>query len=225
MLDLTRADMAALIWFAVAWFGYSFVVDRARFGANSLNARMVGFRRRWMRSMLARDNRIVDTQINMQLQQGAGFFASTAFIAVGACVTLLGSAEKAIDLLQTAPLVEKPSRILWEVKTAGLTLFFVYAFFKFGWAYRLFNYCVIVIGAAPKFAGEITSEMEEIAEQAAKLNAIAASHFNKGQRAFFFSLGYLGWFISPYLFMIGTTAVLVVLHRRQFWSDSLRALE
>ena len=76
MLDLTRADMAALIWFAVAWFGYSFVVDRARFGANSLNARMVGFRRRWMRSMLARDNRIVDTQINMQLQQGAGFFAS-----------------------------------------------------------------------------------------------------------------------------------------------------
>ena len=25
----------------------------------------------------------------------------------------------------------------------------------------------------------------------------AGRHFNRGQRAFFFALGYLGWFVSP----------------------------
>lgn len=225
MLDLSRLDIIALIWFACAWFGYSFLVDRAAHGGKSLNAHMVKYRRQWMQTMLTRDNRIVDTQINMQLQQGAGFFASTAFIAIGACMTLLGSTEKAMELLQAAPLIEKPSRLLWEAKTIGLTLFFVYAFFKFGWAYRMFNYGVIVIGAAPKFSGSITPEMEDIAERAAKLNAIAAGHFNKGQRAFFFSLAYLGWFVSPLLFMAGSAAVFAVLYRRQFRSDSLRAVE
>ncbi|MET0606800.1 MAG: DUF599 family protein [Beijerinckiaceae bacterium] len=224
MFGFTLLDGLALAWFAFAWFGYFWLVERSDRGANSLNARMIGFRRKWMQAMLRRDNRIVDTQINMQLQQGAGFFASTSFIAIGACLTLLGSTDKALELLQTAPLIERPSRVLWEVKTLGLTLFFVYAFFKFGWAYRLFNYCVIVIGAAPKFTGEVTAEMEEIAERAAKLNSIAAGHFNKGQRAFFFSLGYLGWFIGPLLFMAATAAVLFVLHRRQFRSDSLKAL-
>ncbi len=32
---------------------------------------------------------------------------------------------------------------------AGLALIFVYAFFKFAWAYRLFNYGAILIGAVP----------------------------------------------------------------------------
>jgi uncharacterized membrane protein len=225
MLGFTPLDLIALGWFACAWFGYFWLVERSDRGAGSLNARMMDFRRQWMMTMLTRDNRIVDTQINMQLQQGAGFFASTSFIAIGACLTLLGATDKAIELLQVAPIIDRPNRVLWEVKTMGLTLFFVYAFFKFGWAYRLFNYCVIVMGAAPKFAGEITPEMEKIAERAAQLNSIAAGHFNKGQRAFFFALGYLGWFIGPLAFMAATAAVLFVLHRRQFWSDSLRALE
>ncbi|MBN9061087.1 MAG: hypothetical protein BGP06_00825 [Rhizobiales bacterium 65-9] len=225
MLDLSRLDMIALAWFAIAWLGYSFLIDRAPHGAGSLNAHMIGYRHRWMRAMLTRDNRIVDMQVNMQLQQGAGFFASTSFIAIGACVTLLGATEKALDVIQATSLIEKPSRVLWEVKTIGLALFFVYAFFKFGWAYRLFNYGAIMIGAAPKYEGDVTPEMEKLADRAARLNAIAAGHFNKGQRAFFFSLGYLGWFVSPWLFMAGTAAVLFVLYRRQFWSDSFRALQ
>jgi uncharacterized membrane protein len=225
MHGFTALDVAALAWFGLAWIGYFWLVERSGRGGGSLNARMVDFRRQWMRAMLARDNRIVDTQINMQLQQGAGFFASTSFIAIGACLTLLGSTDKAIEILQVAPMIDRPSRFVWEVKTLGLTLFFVYAFFKFGWAYRLFNYCVILIGAAPKFAGEITPDMERMAERAAQINSIAAGHFNKGQRAFFFSLGYLGWFVGPLAFMAATAAVLFVLHRRQFWSDSLKTLE
>ena len=48
------------------------------------------------------------------------------------------------------------------------------------------------------------------------MNAVAGKHFNRGQRAFFFSLAYLGWFVSPYLFIAATAGVLYVMWRRQF---------
>ena len=62
-------------------------------------------------------------------------------------------------------------------------------------------------------------------ERAARLCEVAGRHFNRGQRAFFFALGYLGWFISPYVFMASTAACLFVMARRQLFSDALAALE
>jgi len=38
------------------------------------------------------------------------------------------------------------------------------------------------------------------------------------------ALGYLGWFISPWLLMTTTVIVAIVLWRRQFASDSRRSL-
>jgi uncharacterized membrane protein len=52
----------------------------------------------------------------------------------------------------------------------------------------------------------------------------AGRHFNSGQRAFFFALGYLGWFLGPLPFIATTAAILVVMWRRQFISDSRQAV-
>ena len=52
----------------------------------------------------------------------------------------------------------------------------------------------------------------------------AGRHFNRGQRAFFFALGYLGWFIGPVPLMVTTAGVVVVMWRRQFASASRDAL-
>ena len=57
------------------------------------------------------------------------------------------------------------------------------------------------------------------------MNAVAGTHFNRGQRAFFFSLAYLGWFVSPYLFIAATAGVLYVMWRRQFVSGARAALD
>ena len=38
---------------------------------------------------------------------------------------------------------------MWELKSIGLAVIFVYAFFKFAWSYRLFNYMAIVVGSVP----------------------------------------------------------------------------
>ncbi|MEI8144529.1 MAG: DUF599 family protein [Alphaproteobacteria bacterium] len=224
MFHLTQFDALAGLLFIVTWFGYSWLVDRSNRGGQGLTARMAGFRRAWMNEMRARSNRIIDGQINMTLQQGTAFFASTALLAVGACLTLLGASDKAIEILSTLQPGEQPSRAVWELKVAGLTLIFVYAFFKFAWAYRLFNYCAILIGATPDREHADTEAGIAAANRAAAMNSIAARHFNRGQRAFFFALGYLGWFAGPIAFIVATAAVVVVLYRRQFASDSLDAL-
>jgi uncharacterized membrane protein len=58
----------------------------------------------------------------------------------------------------------------------------------------------------------------------ARLFTTAGRHFNRGQRAFFFALGYLGWFAGPIALMISTAVVVVVMWWRQYKSDSLRAV-
>ena len=56
------------------------------------------------------------------------------------------------------------------------------------------------------------------------MNTVAGGHFNRGQRAFFFALGYLGWFVGPAAFAVSTAAVLIVMATRQLGSKALRAV-
>jgi uncharacterized membrane protein len=62
------------------------------------------------------------------------------------------------------------------------------------------------------------------AQRAASMNVVAAYHFNRGQRAFFFALAYPGWFMSGYVLIVSTAAVLFVMWRCQFASDALAAI-
>jgi uncharacterized membrane protein len=220
----SAADHAALAFFAVAWFGYHVAVEVLPAGRGSLNALMNEHRHAWMERMLVRDNRIVDTTIMASLQNGTAFFASTSLIAVGGVVTLLGSTEKVITLFADLPLGIATTRAVWEMKVMGLAILFVYAFFKFAWSYRVFNYAAILLGAVPVTRGEPDAAARAAARRAASMNVVAGRHFNRGQRAFFFALAYLGWFVGPYVLLATTAAVLFVMWRRQFASDAVGAL-
>jgi uncharacterized membrane protein len=224
MLGLTLLDGLAFAYFVIAWATYAWIVEIWGGRRRGLTAIMHDYRHRWMAEMLVRPNRIVDTQINMTLQQGSSFFASTSLLAVGACLGLMNASDRALEVVQSLSFGHAGSRQQWEVKLAGLMVIFVYAFFKFGWAYRVFNYCAILIGATPEGDRRTSPEAEAMASRAAKLNGIAAAHFNRGQRAFFFALGYLGWFAGPLVFAVATTAVFAVLYRRQFMSESREAV-
>ena len=98
-------------------------------------------------------------------------------------------------------------------------------FCKFACAYRLVNYLAVLLGAAPPPEEKDTAEALAHARRTAKLSEEAGRHFNRGQRAFFLALGYLGWFVSPWVFMATTTAVLVVMWRRQLASPARRAVD
>jgi uncharacterized membrane protein len=167
---------------------------------------------------------MVDTQIMASLQNGTAFFASTSLFAIGGALALLRSTNEALAVLRALPIDLSPSPALWEIKCVGLVLIFVYAFFKFAWAYRLFNYVAILLGAMPPAEQRDLPEAEAHVLRTTKLFEAAGRHFNRGQRAFFFALGYLGWFVSPWVLFVTTAMVVVVTWRRQFASDSWRAM-
>lgn len=220
MLGFTFLDYAALGFFILAWFGYHTAVEFTAPGQKSLNKVMNGYRFRWMEQLVVRENRMVDTTIMASLMNGTAFFASTALIAIGGVLALLRSTNDVLPIFAQLPFGTPPTPLAWEVKVIGLAVIFVYAFFKFAWSYRLFNYMAIIIGSVPMPKESNREQAFAVARQAAAMNVVAGKHFNRGQRAFFFSLAYLGWFINAYLFIGATAGVLLVMWRRQFISDA-----
>jgi uncharacterized membrane protein len=228
-IGFSALDLAALGFFALCWFSYHFAVESERFGGKSLNHVMNARRRAWFVQAAMRDNRIVDTQVMNGLQNGTAFFASTSLIAVGGTMALLQSTEALLQIFTDIPFVGPTGRAALELKIIGLAVIFAYAFFKFSWSYRMFNYSAILLGALPERRrhdaqqGEVMSaELKQAMGEAARMNIVAGRHFNRGQRAFFFAIAYLGWFLGPLLFMAATAGVLVVMWNRQFRSDASR---
>lgn len=218
---MTTIDYIALAIFAVLWSGFSWVTSGARvFKRVSLTQAMAERRRQWIYNSMKRDLKMIDTQIMSGLQNGTAFFASTAIFALGGCFALLGATEQVDAVFKDLPFVIHGGRTAFELKVGGLTALFGYSFFKFGWSYRLFNYCTILFGCMPMIA-DITENREEArraAERVFHMNIEAAKHFNAGLRAIFLAIGYLGWFISAYAFIAMTVFIIAVLTRRQFFS-------
>ena len=217
-------DGVALAFFIGAWSAYHALLESRRFGGKSLNALMHRYRRAWMDEMLHRNVRIIDTQIMASLQNGTAFFASTSLLVIGGSLALLRATHDVLQIFEDLPLAVPANRALWEMKVLGLTVIFVYAFFKFAWSYRLFNYAAILIGATP--------EIDAVGEKAAHVHVQrtgdvitdAGRQFNRGQRAFFFALAYAAWFVSPWAFIAATIAVLIAMVQRQFRSPARAAV-
>jgi len=217
-------DWIALAVFVASWTAYGWLVDFSPWREKTLTAAMNRQRRLWMEMLAKRDLRIIDTSIVAGLQNGTAFFASTSLLAIGAAFAILTTSDQVLLAVEQLPLPLNTSRSEWETKAIGLLAIYAYAFFKFGWSYRLFNYTSILIGAVP-FAAERESEASRVAvERAVHMNVLAAHHFSLGQRAFFFSVGFLGWFASAWLFLAVTLVVVLSLARRQFAFPKLALL-
>ncbi|MBL8584027.1 MAG: DUF599 family protein [Rhizobiaceae bacterium] len=224
-LPLTIADLAALAFFLAVWTLHTLAAEGFLVSRVSLSSAMNIQRVAWMRTMARRELRMVDTGIMTGLQQGTAFFASTSLVALGGCLAMLRASGETLAVLTDLPLVASTSRGLVEIKLLGLACVLAYAFFKFGWSYRLFNYCSILIGAVPTARDELSvpNELEVAVHRATRMNILAGRHFNAGMRAIFFSIGYLGWFVGAAAFVLATLLILAVLVRRQFFSAARRA--
>lgn len=228
MNDLQNAlgteNLVALGIFLALWLIFEIVIDHSPLRFKSLTGQMSFKRREWMLVMADRDLRIIDTSILSGLQQGAAFFGSASLLGIGGCFALLGATDNVVQIHRDLPLEAEFTRGLWETKVLGLTAIFGYSFFKFGWSYRLFNYCSIIIGSVPHKDDAPWEERRKAALQAAEVNTIAARHFTAGLRGTFFALAYLGWFVGPTALIVATLLVIAVLVRRQFFSYSLKVL-
>ncbi|MCQ8782478.1 DUF599 domain-containing protein [Mangrovibrevibacter kandeliae] len=226
MAGLDLLDALALVVYLGGWTTYNWITDSSPLARYGLSFAMNLQRRRWMQVLLRRDLRMIDTAILSGLQQGTGFFASACIFAIGGCFALLGATDRIASIAADLSFAGPVERRLVEVKLLGLVAIFSFAFFKFGWAYRLFNYCSILIGAIPSRAEaeRDPATAQAAVRRAATMNQLAALNFNAGLRAVFFALAYLGWFVGPYVLMLMTVLVIAILGNRQFFSAARYAV-
>ena len=186
--QFSTLDGLALALFALCWLVYGLFTGGNLMSRPSLNVLMNRERENWMRTMSSRELRVIDTSILAGLQQGTAFFASTSVFAIGGCFALMNASDQVINVSSSLPVAIPASRALFENKAALLLLIYSYAFFKFGWSYRLQNYCSILVGAVPLVLNgqEVTPEVKVAATKALKFNNLAGTHFNAGLRAISF---------------------------------------
>ena len=212
--------------FVLLWLGHSWLVERSKWSKHTLTTRMDKQREQWMQVMSKRDMRMIDTNIIGGLQSGTAFFASTSLLAIGAAFTLLNFTDQFIAISTSLPLMADTAADHFQIKAIGLMMLYAYAFLKFSWSYRLFNYASILMGAVPMPKDDASDdELAQAVKKPSQMSVAAGKEFNRGQRAFFIAIGYLGWFLGDIIFLIATLAVYVMLVRRQFFSLARQAVQ
>jgi uncharacterized membrane protein len=217
-------ELAALAYFCIVVFAYRMVVARAGRAGRGLLGAIQAQRVSWMLNMARRDQRMLDAILLGSLGQGNAFFASTSAIAVGGLAATLGSGEKLQMMLAHLPYASPSTQIVLETKQLLIMAIFIYAFFKFAWAFRISHYASIMIGATPLYDAANSAACTSHAERTAALIGVAAEHTNSGLRSFYHAIAAIAWFFHPVLFMATTTWVILILARRDFFSRTLRLI-
>lgn len=216
-------DMIALAFFILCWAGYAQFTEHHSQRDRSLLTITNNYRTQWMREMIRRENRTMDAIMIGNLQRSIAFFANTTIFIVLGLVGMLGTHDRSVDILSNIPFAQPSSPFMWEIKIFLLIVIFIYAFFKYTWSMRQYNYAGIFVNSIPPH-NECITEAPSIAAKGGYLVGNAAKHFNNGLRAYYFGLAALAWFITPYLFMAITALVVYVTHRREYHSATLANL-
>lgn len=220
-------DVAAFIWFLIAWFGYQAFSARWCEHHPSLLGETNKLRKEWMARVSHRDVRMVDAAITANLSNSPTFFASTTMIVIGGLFALLARTDTVRQVVSDIPYAAQSTELMWELKILTLVAVFIYAFFCFTWSLRQFNFVAVMVGAAPP--GQIMDERHDEAHathatRAGILVSLAAQSFNDGLRGYYFAIAAIGWFFHPLLLVATSSLVVLVLYRREFRSKPLQAL-
>ena len=224
---LPVVDWVALLLFLPIWAGYAWFARRRGEQRGSLLAATNRIRRQWMLQTTYREVRVVDGVVIQNLATSPSFFASTTILIIGGLLAVLGTADKANDLIRELPFAARTSALVFDVKIMVLCAIFVYAFFRFTWSKRQYTFGALLIASAPEaklFDQDPALSREAFADKAGRVVGLAAESFNDGLRAYYFSFAAVGWFFSPVAFILATIGVVVVLFRREFRSDVLAIL-
>lgn len=220
---LTAADGIALALFLLAWFGYSWYADHSRAAARGLIGVSHDYRVLWARRLLERDMRVADAALVGNLMNSVSFYANTTIYIIAGLVAVIGALDQVISATADLPFARAASREVWELKLLLLLGIFVVAYFKLTWSIRQFNFLSILIGAAP--APQAPEEERTcFAQRMAAVNSLAGDEFNRGIRAYYFGLAAVTWIVQPWLFLLVTMVVVVVLYRRDYSSPVLRIM-
>jgi uncharacterized membrane protein len=112
---------------------------------------------------------------------------------LAALIGILAGVGQTYEAVMGLSFIAQTEKWLFEFKIFLLTGVFIYAFFKFTWALRQYNYACALIGAAPP-PDAPSARTEALAEHTAEVLSLAVTSFNGGLRAYYFALAALAWF-------------------------------
>ncbi len=221
MSDLLRSfstfDVVAVVLLALAWAGTSLLIEHPPSRRASVTLLMQRYRRDWMTEMLARENRIFDSNILASLRQGTTFMTSASMIAVGGVVALAGNVEP-LDSIGTAVGIGGYPAAFWQAKLGLVALLLTHAVFKFIWSNRLFGYCSVMMASVPN---DVTDPRTAVrGAQVAEINIRAALNFNRGLRSVYFAFAALAWVLGPWALLLSVAATVWSVLSREFASTS-----
>ncbi len=208
---LPPLDIASLILFCALWFGYGPAARWIGRGM-AINNGLHSVRVLWMRSMLQRDNRIVDAGLIGHVVHSASFFASTSLIAIGALLGVLTGLDRLQPAIDGLSMVAPVSRAFLEIKFLLPMAVLVHGLFKLTWSLRQLNYTVALIGAAPPATD---APRDAMAEAIGGVLSSAIITFNDGIRSYYFAIVGLTWLAGPgWLAGASIWLVALLLHRQ-----------
>jgi uncharacterized membrane protein len=224
---LPWADWAALIWFFAAWIAYSWLTRFWGTRRESLIATTNRYRGYWMVQATARDPRVLDGIITQNLSSTPSFFSSTTIIVIGGLFALLGSTDKAAELVRDIPFAVRTSVLIFDLKVLLMIGIFVYSFFRFSWSMRQYTFVALVIGSMPDPKDFESGKFDRnlFAERAGRMLGLAAETFNDGLRGYYFAFAVIAWFFSPLAFAGATALVVLILYSREYRSEVLQVLK
>lgn len=219
----STADWIALALFLVGWVGYSLLADRAARSERGLRGVTAKLRDDWGRQMVDRDNRIADAALTGNLMTSVSFYANTTIYIIAGLIAVAGTLDQLIKFTEDLPFARQQTKSLLEAKLFLMIAIFIFAYFKFTWALRQYNFLSILIGAAPPHDAS-EPVLDSHARRFAALSTLSGDEFNRGIRAYYFGFAALAWFVAPAVFMAFTLLILAVLYRRDFRSATLDVL-
>jgi uncharacterized membrane protein len=222
--SLDNQEIFALAFFCACWIGYGIYAKQDIRKDKSLLAVTNRYRYQWMCEMITRENRSVDAIMIGNLMRSITFTANTTIFIIAGLLGMLSYHSEIGHIISAVPYAKPLTPALWEIKILVLLLIFIYAYFKYTWSLRQHNYSSIFVAAAPEYT-RTDFDREALARKGAFLASNAAEHFNHGQRAYYFGMAVLAWFVHPYLFILATAFIVFVLHRREFRSATLKNLD
>lgn len=219
-------EWLALAWFFGVWAGYAWYSRAASARGQTLLAVTNRWRRAWLVQATLRENRVVDGSIVQALSNSPSFFASTTIIIIGGLLALMGTTDKAAEVVRELPFAARTTMLGFDLKLLLLLVIFAFAFFRFTWSIRQYTFAALMVGAMPQHGefAEGRMDREAYADQGAALVGLAAESFNDGVRAYYFAFAAVAWFVSPVGLAVGAALVAAVLYGREFHSNVLDVL-
>jgi uncharacterized membrane protein len=227
---LPWTDWAAIATLFVGWAGYAWFAKRRSTERPSVLVTTNHIRREWMLQATYREVRVFDGVVIQNLSTSPSFFASTTILIIGGLLAVLGTTEKASELVREIPFAARTSVLVFDLKIILLLVIFIYAFFRFTWSMRQYTFGALLVASAPEatqllaLGAEGEKKRQDFADRAGRIVGMAAETFNDGLRAYYFAFAVVGWFFSPLFFALATAGVIWILYQREFRSDVLGVL-